>query len=437
MVAIACTGRRTVGVLFAISAIFMVGMFLISESFSRASWGYAQQVQEHWSNVLQHSDPTKIYNCADPYRRPGYLYIDSDDYKKTRWIPYTEDFLDAETPTAAEYPRPEGMDVSFNVTTVDEEFVESASTPRLWATEVLAEDSSRRKAVSTPTKDQTADDFVDVKDEGDLGWLWGRRVLLLGDSVDRYMIQFFCEEFGRKMHQPAPHTTATCEIPTFNLTLVHWHFAGSMTYRPDWWWMDDMKEISFEERFTNLWEPTLDTKVRGPTGQPDLLMWQSGLWDQRALWECAEARLPEDHPLGERERQLAWEEVRFVAARIRKFVGFLDDTFGPGVPTMFRAITMHNESDARDANLYELDRLSRAIGERAGHEMFEWARIITAFSMLYKDQTHAAKGPASWLWANMMLEYLARGAGAGDEDRAPYFGGWEACHQHLRGWGGR
>lgn len=316
-------------------------------------------------------------------------------------------------------------------------FANSTSNPRSWIQDVIAEDHRRRHATEVFDPDQTPETFAPMKDDGDLGWLWGRRVLILGDSVDRFMIQFFCEEFDREMHQPASHTTATCEIPTFNLTLIHWHYAGSWTYRPDWWWMDDMKEIAFEERWTNLWEPMLNTTVRGPTGQPDLLMWQNGLWDQRALWECAEAHYSEEEPLGQRERHLQWEEIRFIGARVQKLVEFLDEKFDADVPKMFRAITAHQESNARDANIYELDRLSRAVAEKAGHEMFEWGRLITAFSMLYKDQTHAGKGPASWLWANMMLEYLARSVGIGDEDRAPYFDGWGACHEHLLGWGGR
>lgn len=363
--------------------------------------------------------------------------MDHSERRNARWIPYTDEFLEADFPSTAKYPKPNGQDVFFGVSEVEKAFAESDSTPQSRMHAVVAEDQRRRESVTVEFKNQTADDFVAMKDEGHLGWLWGRRVLFLGDSVDRFMIQFFCEELGRQMSQPAPHTTATCEIPTFNLTLIHWHYAGSWTYTPDWWWMDDMKEIAFEERFTKMWEPMLDTTVRGPTGKPDLIMWQNGLWDQRALWECGEAHYNETDPLGQRERHLEWEEIRFIAARVRKLVQFLREQFGSDVPTMFRAFTVHRESNARDANLYELDRLSRAIAEKAGHEIFEWGRIITAFSMLYKDQTHPGKGTASWLWANMMLDYLARSAAAGDPERAPYFDGWDACHEHLLGWGGR
>jgi hypothetical protein len=49
---------------------------------------------EYWDKTFKPS--TQVYNCEDPYRRPGYLYIPADingtdQYKKTRWIPYTDD----------------------------------------------------------------------------------------------------------------------------------------------------------------------------------------------------------------------------------------------------------------------------------------------------------------------------------------------------------
>jgi hypothetical protein len=302
---------------------------------------------------------------------------------------------------------------------------------------MVVEESQRRvNSIDVPKEEQKASHFAAMKDEGGLSWLWGRRVLMLGDSVDRFMTQFFCEELGSKMRQPKQHTTATCSIPSLNLTLTHWHYAGSFTFRPQWWWMEDMEEIPFEERWAKLWGPMVDS-VRGPNGRPDLIMWQNGLWDERALWENGEAHYNPGELLGQRQRQLVWQEVRFITARVKKLVQRLSTEFGPDVPTMFRAFTMHRESDARDANLYELERVSRAVAEQAGHEMFEWGRLISGFSMLYKDQTHPGKGPASWLWSNMMLEYLARGAGKGDEARKPYFDGWQACHAHLAQWGGR
>lgn len=155
------------------------------------------------------------------------------------------------------------------------------------------------------------------------------------------------------------------------------------------------------------------------------------------MWEAGQAHYDSEHPLAQKERKLVWQEIRLVAARLRKLTNSLHDEFGPDVPAMYRAGTIHRNSNASDASIYELDRVSRAVAEKAGHEVFEWGRIISALSMLYKDHTHPGKGAGSWLWGNMILEYLARSAGAGDEARSPYFNGWDACHGDLVNWGGR
>jgi hypothetical protein len=261
-----------------------------------------------------------VLNCNDPYRQPGYLYIPADingtdQYKKTQWIPFTDDLLEAESPDYAVYPA--AGEVIFNATEPEPDFVKHPSTPRQWLPEAIAESVRRKKAINA-NADTKADTYASMKNDGEFGWLWGRRIVLFSDSVDRFMMQFFCSEFKHNMKQPKAHTIASCSIPEFNLTFVHWHFAGSMTYRPDWWWMDDMEEIAFEERWDKYWTPMYD-QVRGPNNRPDLILWQNGLWDQRAFWEAGEANHEKDvYPMGSRERQLVWQEVRFAAARIRR-----------------------------------------------------------------------------------------------------------------------
>lgn len=308
--------------------------------------------------------------------------------------------------------------------------------------EILAQHKRRRGTTETKEKELKPAHFTYLKDQGGFGWLWGRRVLIIGDSVDRFMVQFFCQEFGRTDQQPEPRTTATCEIPTFNLTIIQWHFSGSFTYRPDWWWMEDMKEVAFEERWDTWWSKTLDSQVRGLNGRaPDLLLWQSGLWDQRAFWEggAAHNKTAGMGTMGEHQRQLVWEEARFVTVRLKKLLRVLRDEFGD-IPSMFRTVSLHKNSNAEDANLMELDRIQRSIAEQQGHEIFEWGRILSSFTMLYRDKTHTDKGPGSWLWGNMMLEYLRRSAGsvsAWHDEEQSYFDNWALCHSRLISWGGR
>ncbi|KAF2095792.1 hypothetical protein NA57DRAFT_78572 [Rhizodiscina lignyota] len=418
--------------------------FLRNDNIKKYSAQYVDGVRNQWHEGIRPwlkdgaGEPAHE-DCKDPYRGPGYLYM-PDDYRQTRWIPFGEDFLAAPALPAATYPPANDADVYFEPSRVEPQFTQSA--PRQWMNDVLAEHQRRRMSVDANDGDLQHYHYVSKKDDGGMGWLWGRRVLVLGDSVDHFMAQFFCEEFGYRIRQPRPRTTATCEIPTFNLTLIYWHLSGSYTSTPSWWWMKDMKFVPFEERWEKLWKKTLGTHVRGLNGRsPDLLLWQSGLWDQRAMIEngMAHANVSYGAHVGEQERQLVWEEVRFITTRLRKLLSMLRDEFG-NTPSMFRTVTIHRNSNATDANLLEIDRVQRALAQQAGQEIFEWGRIIQAFSMLYKDRTHTAKGAGSWLWSNMMLEYLRRSAGAGaaeGDKRDHYFDGWDACHERLVSWDGR
>lgn len=164
-------------------------------------------------------------------------------------------------------------------------------------------------------------------------WLRNRRILVIGDSVDRFMLQFLCEETKHELHEPARHTTATCHIPELNFTATHWHFPGSYTTRPSWWWMPKMEFVAFEERWEKLWRPTMPKTNGMEGGRPDLILWQANLWDQRVLWEAGKAKEGgEETGLGEHTRQMVWDELRFVMSRMKKFVSAIDAEFGTGIP---------------------------------------------------------------------------------------------------------
>ncbi|KAF4468217.1 hypothetical protein FALBO_4893 [Fusarium albosuccineum] len=389
--------------------------------------------------------PPEVRNCSDPYRRPGYLYTPKNvtiNYNKTTYIPYSSDFLDAEPPDHADFPI-FGDGIIFNSTPPEPEFLNLKSNPQQWMQIAVAE--NRRRLESNPQLSNISkpEMFLSMKDDAGLGWLWGRRVVMFSDSVDRFMTQYFCEEFRSIAQFPIEHVSARqakalCNIPAFNLTLVYFHSAGSYTYKPDWWWIKHMEYVSWEERWDQHWRPHQEP-IQGPNGRPDLILWQNGLWDQRAFWEGGRGIHGPQDLMAKQDRQIQWEEVRFAAARIKMIAQRLNDEFGADAPIMFRALTTHRDGGMKNTVLFDLDRLGRAVAEQAGHEVFEWARIFTLFGKLYQDDIHPAKGPASWLWGNMVLEYLARSAGSqvGGESRAPYFDGWDACHPDLLSWGGR
>ncbi|KAI3572787.1 hypothetical protein IWW34DRAFT_810873 [Fusarium oxysporum f. sp. albedinis] len=292
----------------------------------------------------------KFGNCKDPYRRPGYLYVPAEEerYREARWMPFTSKFLDSEDPETAA-----------------------------------------------------------MRNDGEFGWLWGRRVVSFGDSVDR------------RAARAVAH--GCLSYPAFNLTFTAFHSAGGFTYRPDWFWYKQMRIIPFERRWEELWQPH-ERDIQGPNGRPDLILWQNGLWDQRGF-QVGGQKLHEGQnvTVNGRYRKLVWDELHFVLARTKKYAEMIIRT-GSG-----------------DIMVIEMDHLGRALAEQYGHEVFEWGRIISLMGHWYEDGTHRGEGALSWLWGNMILEYLARSAKSklGGDYRFPYFDGWERCHEELVGWGGR
>ncbi|KAF4964687.1 hypothetical protein FSARC_7394 [Fusarium sarcochroum] len=383
-------------------------------------------------------------NCEDPYRRPGFLVIPSDEeaYRETTWMPYTDKFLNAEPPESAAYP-PQQAELIFNDTNVPQEFLTGPGMPQQWMHIVTREYRRRRKAINH-IENATASDYASMKDDGGLGWLWGRRILEFGDSIDRYEAWYVCQELGSEMNFPAVdpmgkerHAKGICDIPAFNVTFFVFHSAGSFTYTPRWFWYPSISIVAFEERWNKIWKPH-EEPINGPNGRPDLVLWQNGLWDQRAFTRGGHKMHQGNTTMNARYRKLVWEELRFYSSRLRKFADRMVDEF-PDTPKMFRSLTVHKKTGMEDVMVVEMDRLGRALAEQYGHEIFEWSRIISLLGDLYRDRTHPAKGALSWLWGNMVLEYLARSAGAqvGGTERWPYFEGWDACHEELAGWGGR
>ncbi|KAM0554622.1 hypothetical protein ACHAO7_003761 [Fusarium culmorum] len=387
------------------------------------------------------TENAKPRNCQDPYRRPGYLIVppEQKDYRQTQWMPFTNKFLDSHPPSAA-YP-PKHEELIFNDTKVPQEFLEGHEIPKQWMQIAVAEHKRRLKALDNPHA--TVDDYASMKDQGGLGWLWGRRVVEFGDSVDRYEAKYTCREFDIEMYFPKVHPIekfpkGICEIPTFNLTFVVFHSAGGFTYRPDWFWYKEMRIIPFEERWKTVWKPH-EAPIQGPNGRPDLLLWQNGLWDQRGFQVGGKKHHEPNTTVGLWSRKLVWEELNFFTSRLRTYVQMLVDEF-PGTPMMFRTLTYHQHTGMSDAMMPEMDRVGRAMAAKYGHEVFEWARIIQLLGKHWADRTHPAEGAMSWLWGNMVLEYLARASGvgtnAGGEKRYPYFEGWDACHEECLSEGG-
>ncbi|KAK2470420.1 hypothetical protein H9L39_18037 [Fusarium oxysporum f. sp. albedinis] len=156
------------------------------------------------------------------------------------------------------------------------------------------------------TQEKTSsEDYHRMRNDGEFGWLWGRRVVSFGDSVDR------------RAARAVAH--GCLSYPAFNLTFTAFHSAGGFTYRPDWFWYKQMRIIPFERRWEELWQPH-ERDIQGPNGRPDLILWQNGLWDQRGF-QVGGQKLHEGQnvTVNGRYRKLVWDELHFVLARTKKY----------------------------------------------------------------------------------------------------------------------
>lgn len=165
----------------------------------------------------------KLGNCKDPCRRPGYLYVPAEEerYRETRWMPFTSKFLNSEDPETAAYLHTTG-DHIFNDTDVPRTFFKGSNIPIEWM-KLAVKENRRRQEAMAHIKNATSEDYHRMRNDGEFGWLRGRRVVPFGDSVDRRAARYVCHEFGHDMVFPKLHETeqwpmGVCHIPAFNLT---------------------------------------------------------------------------------------------------------------------------------------------------------------------------------------------------------------------------
>ncbi|KAK9240044.1 hypothetical protein V1525DRAFT_396701 [Lipomyces kononenkoae] len=422
--------------------------------------------------------------CRDPYREPGYLYI-PHEVTRTQWIPFDEKFFDSPPPSSATYPTDKNPE--FSDAAPPAEFLHHA--PHNWLHDLIQYESILKHTESDGILDLSPDQQDLVRR---VNWIHNRRVLVLGDSIDRFTVQFFCEDLHsayqttKNSAYGGPHTTFSCTIPYLNFTIYTWHVASMYPMRPDWWWLSHIKHVAFEDRFEHLFKPVWN-EVIGMNGHtPDLILFESGLWDERAFRESyINQKLPDDITdnatreklqaerqetgRGRNGRQLAWDELDFFKARMTKFVMYLRDKFGDTTPMMYRSLSTRRDSNKEDLPTINMDRVSRALMNHHGVEIFEWARLARGFSDEYFDYLHIGHGPLSVTWANMMLYYLFRSSGGIDYDGkllrfpdpvAQYVNNrenirdapiidvpshpdttvdrfWHECHKHNIHWGGR
>ncbi|KAK9252240.1 hypothetical protein V1507DRAFT_462177 [Lipomyces tetrasporus] len=365
-----------------------------------------------FSSLFNKPPTLRDETCVDPYKLPGYLYTppDNDNYQLTSYIPFYDSLYDASDPSFTTYPWPGKSSPDLSDPHVEPEFLKMA--PHSWMTD-LAEHA---KLVDAAANGQDHDAPRLQHLDKYLAWMRNKRVLMIADSVDRYMMVYFCQELSLTATVKARHTTAWCTIPHLNFTIYHWHLAGYYNYRPNWWWQATMEQVTFEDRYEKMFKRTLGDVVGENGRAPDLVLYQSGLWDQVTFAQkYAHEPDGEFSSLNEQnklmDRQLTWAELRFYMTRQKQFIRHVKGVFGNDTRIVYRSLIPHQQLDERDLMIMNMDRASRIVAHKEGAEVMDWARLVAGFSSQYKDHVHVDKGPMSWLYQNMLMSYVFRLAG--------------------------
>ncbi|KAK9465486.1 hypothetical protein V1512DRAFT_266021 [Lipomyces arxii] len=394
------------------------------------------------ANVPQPQPSHVATQCMDPYKVPGYLYT-PEDYRQSSYVPFDKLYHDYNQPDYAAYPWTGTASPDLSDPIPENEFL--ATSPHSWMLDLVTynryfDDSAYGgRPFNKARRNELAKS---------LAWLRGRRILMIADSVDRYMMAYLCEELGYEAVINKPrHTTASCTIPHLNFTIIHWHLASYYTSRPNWWWQDIMEYVPFEERYDKIFKDKLGETIGLNGKSPDLIIFQSGLWDQVTFNKKYASEPEGKYAINNKknimmERQSTWAELRFYGSRLQAFISHLRNLFGENAHIIHRALTPHKTFNDRDIMVLELDRVARSISFFEGVEVMDWAKLTAGFSSEWKDDVHVNKGALSWLYQNIMLSYLFRAAGGveyqGEIIRDPIVNAsdvpedaWGECHDSL------
>ncbi|KAK9321111.1 hypothetical protein V1517DRAFT_327248 [Lipomyces orientalis] len=392
--------------------------------------------------------------CLNPYAQKGYVWFsDKREEINTTWVPFYSGLLNQKYAAAWNEDGSPAEPV-FNAADVYSDDRPPSevldTTPHKWMQDIarlhllllkgsMIDEDGIRIEPGKKGKELTVDEQNEIKElEQRLFWVKHRRIVILSDSVERYQHAFLCGRLGQApvIGPYGAQTTTWCHVPYLNFTVLHWHLSSTSTSRPDWWWLSEMKVVPIEERWKKYYLPTVNLTIGVNGKSPDLVIFQSSLWDHRMF---VEARRADKHEFGlDLHRPLNWRELRFYMQRIRYIVGLFRELYGDDFPLLYRATTLRREKFG-NVGLYDLGRAARFVAHELDIEIMEFGQMVQGYEQFYFDIVHIGKGPLSVLWANMVFWYLFRALGGVEvkgqlvrmpNESGPYklIDNWDVCH---------
>ncbi|KAL1405095.1 hypothetical protein Q8F55_008718 [Vanrija albida] len=318
---------------------------------------------------------------SDPFTRPGMLHWSPAGLaNETRWVPF---------PSARE-----AWDV--------------AGGPNAY-------DLPKADSVPSQAWDGAAPQLAArLEQGGEVGWLRGRTVLLIGSSHDRNNVQQLCDVLKGKYYSWGGHTGGYCHAAEHDLVLVNWFLYGMVDvegrYPPG-----ESPPNTFERRFAEVLVPKM-----AETGLShrsiDLVVATSLFWDDKFLSEAKTFGVDRAKAHG-----LLWHEAAWFRHRLRALFAAVRALY-PHAPLMFRTRQLR-EVHSNDAMLriFQLDQAARAVAAQEGVALFTWGSKLEGYTVYYDHDQHFALGPNTYVFGDMLFFYL---------HRAITPGCWE-CHERT------
>ncbi|KAK9447840.1 uncharacterized protein V1518DRAFT_376248 [Limtongia smithiae] len=288
-------------------------------------------------------------------------------------------------------------------------------------------------------------------------WVRNKTVLVVGDSIDRYLTAFLCRDNlgGDNRELFGYQTTQECHVAWLNFTIIAWHTTSMMDIRPKWWWVKTMKTVTWEDRWEEYFERSITRNVTAADGNitsyrilPDLVIFQSGLWDISAFVTSRRSSMLEGVAATDQDsveldfrRSLNYRELRFYMTRLSKILSFVQTEL-PHSPILCRTVTQRRKGNENTMST-QITRAQSYVCKNHNLESMPFAENIANLfgaGELFKDTVHYKNGPLSALYSNMLLSYLFRASGGVEVKgtimryppaRANPMQEWNRCHRHF------
>ncbi|ORY28821.1 hypothetical protein BCR39DRAFT_467998, partial [Naematelia encephala] len=276
----------------------------------------------------------------------------------------------------------------------------------------------------------------------DVSWATNRTVVLIGDSLGRENVGFFCQLLGEQLfeinyqhpwhpsgvvnklrkRQPSHHSHA-CYIPSIDFLVIQ-VFTFGLDVDGYWSGREPLsKPYPYESRMAELARPYVDA-ARGVEAEPDLVYLASAMWDL-AKWREDDGRAGQDAESGLDTERLEWYRTR-----VRDVLLTAREVF-PSSPLAWLTNHYQNkcnklawrddrsrgrQSDEREHQqrpfhrlnrLAQMNQAARSAYEKdhlgAGVDTNMWGEIMIGQEKWQRDDLHHLMFPGGYVWADILL----------------------------------